>query len=146
MPQPVNPSSSSSPSKVVVALAAVGVGMGWLFMALLLVGFVVISAAVMVGLLPVRFSVSPMTIRVFFVCVGAFISCSYTYLFIALRLRCPHCGFKFLKNPKGLGPTGFVYHPSCPKKPGVNPRAVQIGRFLAIHRIRCINCGQEVFE
>jgi DNA-directed RNA polymerase subunit RPC12/RpoP len=87
-----------------------------------------------------------LTNRLFLVCVGVFIFCGYAYLFIALKVRCPQCGFKFLKNPKGLGPTGFVYHLSCPKKTGLNPWAVQIGRFLAIHRIRCINCGQEVFE
>jgi DNA-directed RNA polymerase subunit RPC12/RpoP len=86
------------------------------------------------------------TVRVFLVCAGILISCGYTYLFIALSLRCPHCGFKFLKNPKGLGPTGFVYHASCPKKAGLNPWAIQIGRFLAVRKIRCINCGQEVFQ
>jgi DNA-directed RNA polymerase subunit RPC12/RpoP len=142
----MSPVSLTIPNKFTVSLAALGVGIGWLFMAVFALGFVTVTAAVVVGVLPMRFSVSTLTIRVFLMCVGVFISCSYTYLFIALRLRCPHCGFKFLKNPKGLGPTGFVYHPNCPRKRGLNPWAVQIGRFLTMHRIRCINCGQEVFD
>src|SRR5260221_9791137 len=142
----MSPLSSTGPSKLTVSLAAVGVGIAWLFMAVLALMFVMVTAAVVSGILPMRISVSPLTNRLVLACFGVFISCGYTYLFIALKVRCPHCNFKFLKNPKGLGPTGFVYPPSYPKKPGLKPSAVQVGRFLAIHKIRCINCGQEVFE
>jgi hypothetical protein len=137
---------TTTPSKVAVALAAVGVGIIWLFVALMMLSFILISAAVVSGLLPVVFSVPPFTIHIFLMCVAVVIFCGSTYLFIAFTSHCPHCGFKFLKNPKGLGPTGFVYHRSCPRRRGLNPWAVQIGRFLAIHKIRCINCGQEVIE
>jgi hypothetical protein len=68
-----------------------------------------------------------------------------TYLSISLRIRCPRCGYKFLKNPKGLGPMNFVYHPTLPKLPGINRWAYQIGRFLGTRRMRCISCGEELF-
>jgi DNA-directed RNA polymerase subunit RPC12/RpoP len=142
----MNSLSPTKPSKLTVWLAALGVGIGWFFMVVMMLVFVSASVGVAAGKLPMRFSVSPLIARSFLACVGFFISCSFIYLLIALKLRCPHCAFKFLKNPKGLGPTGFVYHASCPKKAGLNPWAVQIGRFLAIHKIRCINCGREVFE
>jgi hypothetical protein len=142
----LNTQSLKTPSKVAVTFAALGVGIGWLFMAAVLLSFILIFAAVVGGVLPKHVSVPPFAIQLILICFGIFISCSSIYLFIALSLHCPHCGFKFVKNPKGLGPTGFVYHPNCPKKRGFNPWAVQICRFLAVHRIRCVNCGEEVFK
>jgi hypothetical protein len=68
------------------------------------------------------------------------------YLILALRIGCPSCGCKFLKNPSGFGPVGFVYHPSCPRLPGLNPWAYQIGRFLGTRQMRCIHCGEELFR
>jgi len=68
------------------------------------------------------------------------------YLIPAVLLRCSHCGYKFLKNPKGLGPTDFAYSANCPRLPGINPWAYQIGRCLATGQIKCIHCGEEVFD
>lgn len=76
----------------------------------------------------------------------AFISPCIGYLVIALRTRCPHCGFKFLKNPKAFGPANFQYHPDCSRGLGINPWGYQIMRLLRTRRIKCINCGREIFE
>jgi len=66
---------------------------------------------------------------------GAFICLRFIYLILAFRIRCPHCGFKFLKNPKGLGPVGFLSTTlTVLGSPVFNPWAVQIGRFLALKR------------
>lgn len=137
---------SPSSAKLAVSVATVCIGISWFLLAILLLLMVVILVGVLSGQLPTQMCVTPVTIHIFGGCVAVFIFCGYAYLIFALRLRCPHCGFKFLKNPKGLGPVGFVYHPNCTRKPGLNPWAVQIGRFLASRKIRCINCGEEVFE
>jgi hypothetical protein len=137
---------SPGSAKLAVSLATVCIGVAWFLLAILLLVMVVIFAGVLSGKLPTQMCVSTATIHIFLGCVALFIFCGYTYLIFALRLRCPHCGFKFLKNPKGLGPFGFVYHPNCSRKPGLNPWAVQIGRFLVSRKIRCISCGEEVFE
>jgi len=65
------------------------------------------------------------------------------YLFIALTQKCPSCGFSFLKNPKGLGPTGLVYHSSCKKIRGFNPWSYQIYKAATTGNIRCVSCGVE---
>lgn len=137
---------SPSSTKLAVSLATTCVGVAWSLLAIFLILMVVMLVGVMSGQLPTQMCVPPSTIHVFLGCLAVFLFCGYTYVILALRLCCPHCGFKFLKNPKGLGPVGFVYHPNCPRKPCLNPWAVQIGRFLASRKIRCINCGEEVFE
>jgi len=67
------------------------------------------------------------------------------YFILALLIRCPHCDYKFLKNPKGFGPVNFHYHENCPKIRFFNPWAYQVGRCFATGQIRCINCGEEIF-
>ena len=137
---------SPSSAKLAVSLATACVGASWFLLAICLVLMVVVFVGVLSGILPTQVYVSPATLHIFLGCVALFLFCGSVNLVVALRFRCPHCGFKFLKNPKGFGPVGFVYHPNCPRKPGLNPWAVQIGRFLASRKIRCINCGQEIFE
>jgi hypothetical protein len=132
-------------AKLAVSLATACVGVSWFLLAVLLLLMVVVFVGVLSGILPTQMCVSTATLHLFLGCMALFVCCGSVNLVVALRLHCPHCGFKFLKNPKGLGPVGFVYHPNCPRKPGLNPWAVQIGRFLATGKIRCINCGEEVF-
>ena len=133
-------------AKVGVLVASVCVGVAWFLLVVWLLLMLFIFVGVLSGRLPVQMCVSTSTIRIFLGCVALFVFCGYTYLIFALRLHRPHCGFRFLKNPKGLGPVGFVYHTNCPRKPGLNPWAVQIGRFLTSRKILCISCGEEIFE
>jgi DNA-directed RNA polymerase subunit RPC12/RpoP len=145
MPGNMARESSPSSAKLAVLVAAGSIGISWFLLAIWLFFMAANLLGVLSGILPTQMPVSLVTVRLFLGTVGLFIFCSFIYLIFAFRIRCPHCGFRFLKNPKGLGPTGFVYHPSCPRKRGINPWAVQVGRFLATQKIRCINCGEEVF-
>lgn len=140
------PLSSVRPSKLAVWVAAVCIGIGWLLIAIFIFVFILVSGGVVSGRLPMQISLSPLTMRVFLTCVGIFLLAGFGWVSIALSLRCPHCGFKFLKNPKGMGPAEFVYHADCPTRAGINPWAIQIGRFLTSGKIRCIGCGREVFS
>jgi hypothetical protein len=136
---------SPSSAKLAVLVAAGSIGISWFLLAIWLLIMVAVLLGVLSGILPTQMPVSLVTVRIFLGVVALFICCGFIYLIFAFRICCPPCGFKFLKNPKGLGPTGFVYHPSCARKPGLNPWGVQVGRFLATQKIRCINCGEEVF-
>src|SRR5271154_6542671 len=107
---------SPSSAKLAVTFAAGCMGILWFLLAIWLLIMVVILLGVLSGYLPTHVSVSLVTMHIFLGCVGLFICCGSIYLVFALRLRCPNCGFKFLKNPKGLGPVGFVYHPNCARK------------------------------
>jgi DNA-directed RNA polymerase subunit RPC12/RpoP len=133
------------PRKSLVVSAAYSVGFGWLF----ILSGLVLALGATIGLafgMPSRVPISSQTERQFLWVVGVFVLSSFLYLALALSVRCPHCGFQFLKNPRGLGPIGFVYHSSCKSIQGFNPWAYQIGRFIARGRIRCIKCGEEVFD
>jgi len=138
--------SNTPPNKLAVSVAAICVGVAWFLLFVFALLFVLVTGAVILGLLPSHIPMTRSMTYVILTIFGFFAPCGYTYIIIALRIRCPRCGYKFLKNPKGLGPTGFTYHPSCPRKFGLNPWAIQIGRFLSIHKIRCINCGEELFD
>ena len=134
------------PSKLVVSIAAICVGVGWLIICAIILVFAFVTTALILGLLPSRIQITQHASYGFLAIFGLFIACGLSYVTIALTIRCPLCGYKFLKNPKGLGPTSFVYHPSCPRKRGLNPWAIQIGRFLLVRKMRCINCGEELFN
>ena len=151
----MNSTRQPSTSKVPVWFVAACVSFGYL---LLLVGLVAMVAAI-VGIMffrmPRILQVSARTVHlllgVFALFLVSFVLLAVAYLLVALQVRCPHCGFQFLKNPESLGPNGFVYHPTCPWFPSKNrwfclsPGTYQIGRFLRTGRIRCIKCGEEVF-
>lgn len=131
-------------SKMLVLIAAISVAFIWSVTLLTLL----FAIGVLIGLtagMPGRIPMASAEMGFIFGPCGLLLVTGVVYVVIALKLRCPACGYKFLKNPKGLGPTGFVYHPECPRLPGINPWAYQIGRFLGTSRIRCINCGDEVF-
>jgi hypothetical protein len=114
----MSPLRPNNPNKPLVWLAAVCVGMDWFLLATFTLLFVLVLVAVMFGLLPMHISVSRLTAHVFLVCLACFVLFGFIYLVAALSLTCPYCGFKFLKNPKGMGPAGFVYHQDCPKRAG----------------------------
>jgi hypothetical protein len=139
----MSPSRPHHPNKPLVWLAAVCVGMDWFLLATFTLFFVLVRGAVMFGLLPMHISVSRLPAHVFLACVACFVLFGFVYLVAALSLTGPHCGFKFLKNPKGMGPAGFVYHQDCPKRTGRSPWAIQIGRFLASGKIRCVTAAEK---
>jgi DNA-directed RNA polymerase subunit RPC12/RpoP len=124
------------PKRIVVRLVALSVTLMWL-QVLLIIPFVILAASI-------NMRVS-LLIDIIFTFAGVLYFCGIIYFVSALRLRCPHCGYKFLKNPKGFGPAKFVYHPSCPRGHGINPWGRQIIRCVGIGEIRCINCGEEIF-
>ena len=135
-----------TPSKLAVSVAAVCLGLQWSYIAVTMLIFAGGTAAVVAGMLPMQVSVSPLTLHIFVISLALFMVCGAIALVTAYRLRCPHCGYNFLKNPKGLGPAGFIYNPNCPKRKGINPWAIQVCRFLVRQKIRCIKCGEEVFN
>lgn len=90
-----------------------------------LLGSSLISAAVLIG-------------------TGMVLLFTHKALSIAFKTRCPHCNFRFLRNPALK--KRFTYHPSCPGKLGFKPWTVQMCRFQVTGRIRCVNCGEEVFS
>ena len=126
--------------------SAVSVGIIWVFMLLLLV-------ILITGMVGLAARVIPHTIRIsrsagflILAAFGMFVVPGLTHFVTALSVRCPNCGLKFLRNPKGLGPARFSYNAQCPRLPGVNPWAYQMGRFLCTGSIKCIGCGAEVCD
>jgi DNA-directed RNA polymerase subunit RPC12/RpoP len=135
----------ATPNKPLVAVASICIAISWVQVLLSMLAFVVVTVCVAVGLLPTQIVIgqSGRTFLVSF--FGLFMICGAVWIALAFSLSCPHCGFKFLKNPKGLGPTKFQYHANCSSKYRLNGWAVQIINFLTTGRIRCINCGDEIF-
>jgi DNA-directed RNA polymerase subunit RPC12/RpoP len=113
-------------------------------MSMLLLVFLVAFLCVILGIHAISLSryVGQMVLLAF----GSFILSGVTYVFLAFWIRCPACGFNFLRNPKSLGPAGFQAALECPKVRGTSAWAYQIGRFIVKRRIRCISCGREVFD
>jgi DNA-directed RNA polymerase subunit RPC12/RpoP len=132
--------------KIAAFSAAMCVALMWLFMLSMLLLLIGMSIGLVLGILPRKVTISRHSARMILDSGGLFISLGMIYLAFALSLRCPHCGCQFLKNPKGMGPSGFTYNEDCPRLRGVSPWAYQIGRLLASRQFRCIKCGQEVFE
>ncbi len=118
----------------------------WSLLVLLWLTFLTVTIAVVFRWLPSRLHIGSVGADVLLVFFALLIGCGGVWIGIAFSLRCPHCEFKFLKNPKGLGPANFVYHPNCPGKRGVNGWAVQVYRFLTSGKMRCVKCGEEIFE
>jgi hypothetical protein len=135
----------SHPNKTVVLVATVCVGITWLFMLSLLLLLIALVIGLVFGM-PNQITISRRTGHLILAAFGLFIFVGIVYFALALSVRCPRCGHSFLKNPKGLGPSGFIYNAQCPRLRGVGPWAYQIGRFLGTRKICCIKCGEEVFD
>src|SRR5882672_8773044 len=101
MPGDTTRAWSSSSTKLAVLVTAGSIGVSWFILAIWLLMMVAILLGVLSGILPTQLPVSLVTVRIFLGAVGLFICCGFIYLIFAFRIRCPHCGFKFLKNPKG---------------------------------------------
>jgi hypothetical protein len=65
------------------------------------------------------------------------------YVFFVFLIKCPSCKFQLLRNTKGLGPTSFQPHPSCPKKKGYSPWSYQIWNVVKNRKIKCLQCGRD---
>jgi DNA-directed RNA polymerase subunit RPC12/RpoP len=136
----------ANPNKTAAFSAAMCVALMWLFMLTMLLMLFGMCIGLALGLLPRKVTISRHSAHMILESARLFICLGMIYLALALSLRCPHCGFQFLKNPKGMRPSGFTYNEDCPRLRGVSPWAYQIGRLLATRQFRCIKCGQEVFE
>src|ERR1700722_9790431 len=123
-------SAHPAPKRIVVRLAALSVAVIWL-QVLLIIPFAVLAASI-------NMRVS-LLINIIFTFTGALFFFGAIFVVAVYTLRCPHCGFKFFKNPKGMGPAKFVYHPNCPRGYGINPWGHQIWRCATTGQIRCIN-------
>ena len=132
-------------SKPAVLVASICVAIAWSIMLGVLLSLFGICIGLACGM-PSKASLPKGGDIVLFGGYALLILSGLVYLIIALCLRCPFCGYKFLKNPKGLGPGNFSYHPSCPKLPGLNRWAYQVARFLGTGQMRCIKCGEELFK
>ena len=130
--------------KALMWVSAVSVGIMWLFMALWLAALMAAMVGLVAGTMPSTIHIPRVGGRLIFVAFGMFMALGLVYLVTALSVRCPNCELKFLKNPRGLGPAGFSYNAQCPRLPGINPWAYQMGRFLCTGSMKCIGCGQEV--
>ncbi len=142
---PMNVFPSVTPSKTAVLIACLCVLVGWALFVLMLFFMLGLFNALAAGM-PSRTPISNAGLATILGIGGLLSLCSLTYFVLALSLRCPHCTYQFLKNPKGFGSTGFSYHPSCPRIRGFNPWSYQITRFLRSRRMRCIKCGEELFH
>jgi len=142
----MNPSTKRLPSRLAVLLATSGVAILWSMCVLGVIGALGVAIAVLFGVMPNETPVTTTGRHAIFSVAGLLLVSGYSYFIIALRLRCPSCGFQFLRNPKGMGPANFVYHPNCPRTPYGSPWALQMVRYLRTRRIRCIQCGEETFE
>ena len=138
------PRKLSQGEKALVWVSAASVGICWLFMLLLLVIVVAETVGLASGITPPTIRFSRSAGFLILAAFGMFIVLGLVYLVTASSVRCPKCGLRFLRNPKGLGPAGFSYNDRCPRLPGVNPWAYQMGRLLCTGSIKCIGCGEEV--
>ena len=135
-----------STRKALVWVFALSVGYIWV----LVFAILLVSVGATIGMtffhMPSVVSISQRTNHFLLASIIVMIIPGFFAVGLAFCVRCPHCHHLFLKNPKGVGSTGFVYHENCSSWPGINPWAFQVGRFLIKQKIRCINCGEEVFE
>src|SRR5436305_1148100 len=109
--------------KFAVSIAVASVSVCWLFMLSMLLVMIAVIVGMMLGAIPHEVSFSKQTADLILVVFGALIVLGVLYLILALSVRCPRCAYKFLKNPKGFGPSGFTYNANCPRLRGVNPWA-----------------------
>lgn len=121
-------STHPAPNRIVVRLAAWSVTLMWalvlLMSVLALLILVIIAASIKI---PVD-----LPIDIILTLPGVIYVCLLTYGISALKLRCPHCAYKFLKAPKGLWPGNSWGH--------------RIIRCARTGQIRCIQCGEEIFS
>jgi hypothetical protein len=85
----------------------------------------------------------------------SFVAVVGTYCWVLVRAKCSQCGWMLLRNPKGLGPSDFIFHPSCPGGSAhvfglrflpsyrINPWMVQMMRAKNEKRLRCLRCGTD---
>ena len=84
-----------------------------------------------------------------------FLGACGTLIVLTFHVRCPSCGWALLRNPKGVGPTGFVAHSACPRGTlhyfgmhflpvyRISPWTVQMLRVRTEKRIICLQCGSD---
>ena len=125
----------TTPNKPLVALAAICIAISWILVILFLLAFIAVTICVAAGLLPTRINIGHSGQNFLAAFFATFFICGAIWISLAFSLSCPHCGFKFLKNPKGLGPTKFQYHPNSAGKHGINGWAVWCGFALAAYVI-----------
>src|SRR5215475_8642213 len=140
----IQPTPNSS-SKSLALIGALCAATGWFLLVVFCITFLAVLIAVLFGWLSMSLNIGKTGRDIVFGWFALFILSGVGYVGIALSLHCPHCDHKFLRNPKGLGPAGFIYHPGLPRRRGFNPWAIQVVRFLKTRKISCINCGEEIF-
>jgi DNA-directed RNA polymerase subunit RPC12/RpoP len=140
------PRELNAPSKALVTIAALCVAAIWAFVALVWLTILTLVIMAMFGWLPWRPHLGLTALRTILSFFALVVLCGGTWLTIAFNVRCSHCDFKFLKNPKGLGPANFIYHPNCQGNGKINGWTLQVYRFLTTGKMRCVKCGQELFE
>ena|SRR5437764_85050 len=136
-----------TPSRLLAYTAAVCLAACWLLIFVFALTCVFVIIATVLRLLPVHLNIGQTGNHIVLAWYWLLVVCGVSYNGLALLLRCHHCGHRFLYNPKALGPA-FTDHVNCPDKKGFSPFSPwtkQIVEFLIRRRIRCVNCGKEIF-
>lgn len=131
--------------KTAVSIAVACVSVLWLFLLSMMLLFIGLGLGLAFGM-PHTITLPRQAGHLIIFGFGLLICLGLIYMALAFTVRCPHCAYPFLKNPKGLGPNNFTYSVDCPRARGASPWAYQIGRYLFTRRIRCIKCGKEIFD
>lgn len=120
-------------------LGIVSVRIAWsaLIMLALLVLIVMFGGAFRITIMHVSFA------RLFVATVAVFLLSAGLWLVSMFRVKCPECDWMLLRNPKGMGPSGFQAHLSCAKIRGFSAWSYQIMHASKADRFKCIRCGAE---
>jgi DNA-directed RNA polymerase subunit RPC12/RpoP len=135
---------ATRPSKSLAYTAALCLAVCWFLVSFFALASVFVIVAIVFGLLPWHLNIGTKGNHIVLAWYSLLIVCGVGYNVLALTLRCHYCGHRFLQNPKGLG-SAFVYHGYCVGKRGFSPWTVQVAEFVITRRIRCVNCGEEIF-
>lgn len=140
----MNSPGPKKPSKALAYTAALCLAACWLLISLFVLASVFAIIATALRLLPWNLNIGRTGSGFALAWYSLLIVCGVAYNWLALTLRCHSCGHRFLQNPKGLG-AAFTYHGKRRGKTGFNPWAVQVVEFVITRRIRCVNCGEQIF-
>jgi len=140
----MNSPGPKKPSKALAYAAALCLAAYWLLISLFVLASVFAIVAATLRLLPWNLNIGQTGTNIALAWYSLLIVCGVAYNWLALTLRCHFCGHRFLQNPKGLG-AAFSYYGKCRGTTGFSPWAVHVAEFVITRRIRCVNCGEEIF-
>jgi hypothetical protein len=140
----MNSPGPKKPSNALAYTAALCLVACWLLISLFLLASAFAIVAATLRLLPWKLNIGQTGTDIALAWYSLLVGCGVAYNWLAFKLRCHFCGHRFLQNPKGLG-AAFAYHGTRRGKTGFSPWAVQVAEFVITRRIRCVNCGEQIF-